>query len=257
MKVILCLLLPLYLVACATHTQTTSGQSYLEKYKDVPTVTTSHKDGINIEEQIRQVAKIEPTLTFPARIGLARIDRGQLSNIPGEEVEAWVKTRDRLGSNFGEFVPVSPLIANMVSSSISSQKNTRINDVMNKIRLGAARQHLDAVLIYETYSKSDHQSNILSIADLTIIGGFILPSKAIEAEGFANAILIDVVQGYPYGTAEVILGKEEIYTSSWGGYDRQRKFSEKVKSKAAIKIAEEVEIMFIRLRTELAEKRIK
>lgn len=257
MKALLCLFLSLYLTACTTHTQTTSGQSYLDKYKNVPTLATTNEDNINIEAQIRQAAQVEPILSFPARIGLARIDNGRLSNIPGEEIEAWIKTRDKLGKDFGEFIPLSPLVTNMVSSSVESQNNSRINNVINKIRLGAARQHLDAVLIYETYSKSDRQSNFLSIANITIIGGYILPSKAIEAEGFANAMLIDVIQGYPYGTAEVILDKEEMYTSSWGSQERQHKFSEKVKTKAAIKLAGEAERMFMLLRAELAEKRIK
>ena len=78
-----------------------------------------------------------------------------------------------------------------------------------------------------------------------------------EADGLANAMLIDVLQGYPYGTAEIILDKEEVYTHSWGMYERQRKFSEKVKSKAAVKLAGEVETMFMKLRAELAERRTK
>ena len=251
MKNIALLLIPLCLMACSQHTQTSSGRSYLDQYKNVPTVS----DGENIDQLIRQVANVEPVLTFPARIGLARIDRGRLSNIPGEELEAWIKTRDNLGSGFGEFVPLNSMIANMVSSSVSSQNNSHVTMVMNKIRLGAARQHLDAVLIYETYSASDSQSNILSVANVTIIGGYLLPSKAIETEGFANAMLIDVVQGYPYGTAEVVLDKETKYSTSWGASDSKRNFSEKIKTKAAIKLTDEVEVMFRNLRMELAEKR--
>lgn len=245
------------LAACGHRTQTTSGASYLEKYKNVPIVAIANGDNISIEEQIRKVAAVEPVLTFPVRIGLARIDYGQLSVLPGEEVEAWEKVKDKLGHNFGEFVPLNPLVANMVSQSVASKNNTRINDVMNKIRLGAARQHLDAVLIYEVYSKTDRNSNFLAIADLTIIGGFLLPSHSVEAEGFAKAMLIDVVQGYPYGTADVTLDKEEVYSTTWGSYNRERDLSDSVKTKAAVKLTEEVEKMFERLRWELAEKRTK
>ena len=193
-------------------------------------------------------------MRFPARIGLARIDRGHLSSMPGVELEAWMKVRDNLGKEFGEFVPVNPLVANMVSKNVSRSQNARITDVMSKIRLGAARQHLDAVLIYEVYSKSDSEANVLSIADLTIIGGFLLPSRAIEAEGFANAMLIDVVQGYPYGTAEITLDKQSALATTWGSQHSLNNLENKVKSKAAIKLAEEAEEMFRKLRWELHQK---
>jgi len=227
---------------------------YLEKYKNVSTVAVANGDNISIEEQIRKVAAVEPVLTFPARIGVARIENGHLSALPGEEVEAWEKVKKKLGRDFGEFVPLNPLIANMVSQNVSSQNNTYINDVMNKIRLGAARQHLDAVLIYEVYSQTDRKSNFLAIADLTIIGSFLLPSRAVEAEGFAKAMLIDVVQGYPYGMADVILDKEEVYSTPWRASDREQALSDSIETKAVIKLSEEVEKMFEQLRWDLMRK---
>ena len=249
-KFIILLILPLVLTACSQTTQTTSGESYLAKYNNVTTVSTVRGDIDNIEEKIRQVATVEPILKFPARIGLARIDRGVLTTVPGAEIEAWMKTRDKIDKNFGEFVPVNPIIADMVRNSIAP-KDT---NVMNKIRLSAARQHLDAVLIYEVYSKSGEDTNILSIAGLTITGGFLLPSRALEAEGFASSMLIDVVQGYPYGTADVTVDKEEIFSTSQDSYRNKIKLSEKVKTKAALKLTQNVEKMFMQLHTELAEK---
>ena len=253
MKPITLLLIPLLLTACTSHIQTTSGKSYLERYQNTPanqedTQPGDSNTGKSIEQLITKVASVEPVLKFPARIGLARIDQGQLSNIPDKEMEAWAKNRNNLSKGFGEFVPLNTMIAKMVTDSVTQRNSYQNYEVMNMIRLGAARQHLDAVLIYETYSRTDTQSNILSVANLTIIGGYILPSKAIEAEGFANAMLIDVVQGYPYGTAEVILKKESRHTSTWGSSGRANAFSEKVKTKAAVKLTKEVETMFNNLR---------
>jgi hypothetical protein len=256
-KILPLFVLCLGLVACDSHIQTTSGADYLDKYKKVPAGAIATGKNSSLEDQIRKVAAVEPTLKFPARIGLARIDNGRLSTMPGEEVTAWDKVKVNLGKGFGELVPLNPMIADMVSQSVEASSDIKSLSVMDKIRLGAARQHLDAVLIYEVYSKSGSESNILSIANLTIIGGFILPSRALNAEGFANAMLIDVVQGYPYGTVDVIVDKEEVYASSWGSRNKETDLANSVKTKAAIKLSDEAEKMFQKLRLELAEKKAK
>lgn len=199
---------------------------------------------------VRQVASVEPTLTFPARIGVARIDAGQLTAIPDKEVELWDESRRDIGYGFGEFVPISPLITNLVSSSAALNRKGDITNIVDKIRLGAARQHLDAVLIYEVYSREQSNSNLLAIGDLTIIGAYILPSKSVETQGYANALLIDVIQGYPYGTAEASLEKSEV-ASTFGRYDKQQELSEEIKTEVAAKLVEEVEEMFKDLRLAL------
>lgn len=125
---------------------------------------------------------------------------------------------------------------------------------MNKIRLGAARQHLDAVLVYEVYSRENSDSNFLSIGNLTIIGAYLLPSKAVSTEGFANAMLIDVIQGYPYGTAEATLDKSEM-TSTFGERNKKEQLSVEIKTEVTIKLVEEVEDMFKDLQLELLRKR--
>lgn len=249
---------------CTQHVQTTSGRAYLERYEYLTSSSeheehNSKQENQDINELIKQAAAIEPTLKFPARIGIARIDRGQLSAIPGVEIEAWKASRDKLGKSFGEFIPVSPLVASMTVAATNykapSGYYSGVRNVINEIRLGAARQHLDAVLIYEVYSRENSESNVLSIANLTIIGGYILPSKAVTTEGFANALLIDVIQGYPYGTVEVSLDKSEIATT-FGKDQKMRQMAGKVKSEVAIKLVSEVEDMFKGLRLELLQKRV-
>jgi hypothetical protein len=116
---------------------------------------------------------------------------------------------------------------------------------------------LDAVLIYETFSKENRSDNILALADVTILGGFILPSRNHEVQGFADAVLIDVVQGYPYGTLQTVVDKQTEVSSSWGwGPDRSDDaFLQKVKLQAATQLSDEAYAMFGKLRLELAEKR--
>ena len=248
----------LFISGCSHYVQTTSGDEYLEKYASLTPGNSNEStgdDNAGFTDILKKSAQIEPTLRFPARIGLARIDNGRLSAIPEAEIEAWYETKESLGKGFGEFIPISPLIANMAAATVYQSDNYRIDNTINKVRLGAARQHLDAVLVYEVYSRSSSKSNILAIANLTIIGGYILPSKLIKAEGFANAMLIDVLQGYPYGTAQVIVDKDEISTA-WGTSEHIDSIKDKVKTSAAIKLMDEIEDMFKELRWELAEKRV-
>jgi hypothetical protein len=250
-------------LASCTHTeQTTSGQEYLSKYQYVPAAPSQRvtsADGKqeemkSIDQRVREVAAVEPILKFPARIGLARIDNGALTNIPAEEAEGWDKVRQKLGSSFGEFVPVNPLVARMVAEGGPSRAQS--SGVIDVIRLGAARQHLDAVLIYELISKETSRSNILAAANTTIIGGYVLPSQLNEAQGLGNALLIDVMQGYPYGTLNTIVGKKSRLSSSWGwgsGSGSREDFAAKVKTEASRQLAEEAYEMFVALRAKLAE----
>ena len=177
---------------CASTVQTTSGASYLAARPEFRPPA-----GVSVERAVYDAANAEPSLRFPARIGLARISNGQLTGIPPEEAEKWVALIRDAGTAYGEFVPVSPLFASMASSAA----NLRDDTVIDRIRIGAARQHVDAVLVYEAVEARRDRGTVLSLADLTIIGSFLMPSRAIEGQATANAILIDVRNGHPYGTA--------------------------------------------------------
>lgn len=259
--------LSLTLSACANDVQTTSGADYLSQYQSLPvkpsttSVMTSNgltttKEVQSFDQRLREVAAVEPILKFPARIGLARIDDGRLTNIPIEEANGWHETDEKLGKNFGEFVPLNLMVTSMVAGSTGYSQN--VGNTIDAIRLGAARQHLDAVLVYEVISKDSTHSNLLTIANASIIGGYILPSKQQDAEGLASGILIDVMQGYPYGTIRTVVEKKTRVSSSWGwGSEQTDKtaFSDKVKSQAATQLSAEAYDMFIKLRAELAEKK--
>jgi hypothetical protein len=242
---------------CQSNIQTTSGQAYLDKYKPTVTAASAATSGSaedeSLESRMRRVAAVEPTLRFPARIGLARIENGELSGIPREEGEAWATAAESLGSSFGEFVPISPLLAEMVTDTYGLPKSSRgINRTIDKIRLGAARQHLDAVLIYETYGTSEQGSNPLKLLNLTLIGAFILPGESINAEGFASALLLDVWNGYPYGMARKVVARDTI-TPTVGSDARRAEVTRSTATRAAVELAPEVEQMFRKLQPALAK----
>jgi hypothetical protein len=245
---------------CESNIQTTSGQAYLDRYQ---TADYQRPDGAfaaevkSLDAKVREVAAVEPKLRFPARIGLARIENGELSGVPAEEAEAWMKAAEDLGPAFGQFVPLSILVAEMVSGPEPTQRYgrdyiaSRMYRTMEKIRLGAARQHLDAVLVYEVYGKSEQSANPLALLNLTIIGAYVLPGESVHAGGFASALLLDVRNGYPYGTARKVVDHDTV-TPSAGSYDRSRSIMQATMTRAAIELVPEVEDMFRKLQPALA-----
>ena len=252
------------LIGCTHTVQTTSGQAYLKKHPPtkkssvVATFTKAKKvnhkkygvseksESIDIETAIRQAAAVEPTLYFPARIGLARIEDGRLTPLPAAETEIWVQLKQRLEPDFGEFVPISTIVADMVRASLEPRLKYQSSDAMNQIRLAAARQHLDAVLVYE----------ILSDTGLTIVGGYFAPSQELHGKGVGHALLIDVIQGYPYANAQASFNLDQS-TATRNTFAQQQDLSQQVNSQVTTKLALEVEEMFKKLRWQLAETRLK
>ena len=135
---------------------------------------------------------------------------------------------------FGEFVPVSPLVAEMVSTPHKSHDKS----VVDHIRRGAARQHLDYVIAYEVSDKAASNGNALRLADLTVLGLFVLPSRKLEAEATASAILLDVRNGYPYLTGSTFTDKSGLSTVVSRG-DKKAKLRNAARQVAVAQIAEE------------------
>lgn len=250
-RYIIVLLAVAMLGGCDPQIQTTSGGDYLARH-GVGSMSADPKEK-DFHKELVKAAGVEPTLTFPARIGLARIDGGNLSAVPGEEAEFWMKAGENLGREFGEFIPLSPLIASAVSSEVDSIDH--VDSTMKRIRLGAARQHLDAVLVYETYSSVDKKSNLLAIANVTIIGGYLVPSQLVTTEGYGNAILMDVMSGYPYGTVSATVPKDESLSSSWGWGSDKSATTDKIRLQVTEKLSVQAEEMVRKLRVGLAERR--
>ncbi len=223
----------LTLTACATVPQYTSGQDYLSRYNTSKNTTFAQNTGT--DAAVHHIAAVEPDLRFPARIGLARIgEYGRLVSVPMDEAQSWRSAAETLGSEFGDLIPVSPLVANMVSS----QNGKNGAEVIDHIRRGAARQHLDYVITYEVSDKTKSDGNALRIADLTVLGLFVLPSRNLKAEASASAILLDVRNGYPYLTGSTFADKKGISTVIGKG-DRKDKLRNAARQVAVSQIAAE------------------
>lgn len=193
--------------ACSASLQTTSGADYLARYDASHEIANGAATAV--DEDVRRIAAIEPTLAFPARIGLARIHNGRLTALPADEARIWQDVVEGLGDQYGDLVPVSPLIASMVREP-ADQGMDRSAAVIAHIRRGAARQHLDYVLAYEVGSYRREKANALALADLTVIGMFVLPSRTIEVDASASGLILDVRTGYPYATLTTYADKSGV-----------------------------------------------
>jgi hypothetical protein len=234
------------LCACSYATQTTSGKDWLAAN---PPQSVNMNPG-DIDQAVRDAAAVEPTLRFPARIGIARLQYARLTAIPPDEAKAWADAAGRLGEAYGEFVPISPLVAAMVKPDFDRNAD-RARVAIDNVRLAAARQHLDAVLIYETDATDDTKANPLSLAEWTLIGALVLPTENVRAEGVAQAILIDVRNGYPYGTVQASVDDATASVRFETGETRIA-MRDRVRIGAVDKLTGEAEAMMRKLRPELA-----
>ena len=217
------------LLAACTSVQTTSGADYLSSYED--TLATG---GSVPADEFRAAASVEPLLRFPAKIGLARIENGRLSSIPDAEMTAWSALAEEAGGQYGSFQPLNLLVAEMATPT-APEGISPTEEIVRKIRLGAARQHMDAVFVYEVFGASDNRQNALSVGDLTILGAFILPGRNVEAVGHAEGLLIDVRNAYPYISLSETVDRESLATGA-----RATSRGEQLKEAAITKAVEDL-----------------
>ncbi len=122
---------------------------------------------------------------------------------------------------------------------------------MDTICLAAAREHLDAVLVYEVDGTANTSDTKLSLAEWTLIGAFVLPTQNVKAAGVAQAMLIDVRNGYPYGTIQSTVDDDGLATRI-GSSDKGKVLRDKVMAGAVLKLTGEAETMLRKLKPELA-----
>jgi len=238
------------LSGCQSTTQTTSGRDYLNKYPTTSIGSSNSSKAQTLDEEIAEIAAVEPLLRFPARIGLAKVYNGQISNLTEAEAAAWTEARTQLGSDFGEFIPVSSLIAEMVYTSSGQNQRNQASEIVRKIRMGAARQHLDAVFIYEVFSETSERTLPSAVANWTIIGAYFVPSEESTTVGYANALLFDVRNGYTYGTASATATEKDL-TTLVAQYDQKQRQQNAAQVAASVNLVDESVELFKKLRKEL------
>lgn len=235
--------LALLAATACNDTQTSSGADFVAARPGWAGQAAGETRGV--DRAVLEAASAEPLLRFPARIGLARLSQGRLTGVPTEEGDAWIAMLERLGPGYGQVVPVSPLLA-----GFNLQRRDVSRSPVDDIRIAAARQHIDAVLIYEVIGASRDTATVLSAADVTIIGAFLIPSRSLQGTATAAALLVDVRSGYPYGSAISSAEQGGIWTSV-GSYSRRMEVQGEAQIAAVRNLTGEVATMVERLRREL------
>lgn len=255
--------------ACSHTVQTTSGKDYLDRYPGAlaetgpqPIYATTTAGEIveaafvpTDADLIREAASVEPLLQFPARIGLAKLQNGNLVSITEEEADHWARFAARHRA-LGDFVPVNPVLMEFTNAALARRygEKHRPKDVATRLRIGAARQHLDAVLIYEVALNSRERGTPFSVTEITVLGGAILPTRDLEASGVANALLLDVRNGYPYGSASARTDLSDLSTT-WASDARKAELRDEARVAVVGDLIPELEAMFGALRASMAENR--
>lgn len=243
---------------CSQTVQTSSGRDYLAARPEWTPVSTGEVGDVargglrSVDQAVYEAANAEPLLRFPARIGLARIDGRAITPIPPAEAEAWAALARDKGSAYGELVPVSPLVAEMTAAAVDGGA---ARTVVDRIRIGAARQHVDAVLVYEVGDSRENAGSLLSVLDLSIVGAWVVPSRKVAGKAVASALLVDVRNGYPYGTATAD-AEETGFSTLAGSAGRAGQLAARAEGEAVRKLTGEAEIMLARLKGELEAREL-
>ncbi len=140
---------------------------------------------VEIDTAIQELAQGAKPLILPAKIGLARLEKGRITALPASELTLWRDTAKTFGPEFGDFV-----IVNTVTL------DDKAGPPAGRLRHIAAQQGLDYIFAYSVETVSDDVSTGLGILDLTLIGGYIIPSKDILAKVTLSGALIDVTTGH-------------------------------------------------------------
>jgi len=158
-----------------------------------------------------------------------------------------------LGASYGSLAPINPLVMDQAQSEARRAGFVETMTALEQVRLAAARQHLDAVIVYEASSRGERDVNALALGDLTIIGAYVLPSRKIESEGYAAGIIMDPITGYPYGQIEAA-SEDRAFSSLAGSAGTEKDLERATAIGAAVALVAETENAIRDLRLALAEQ---
>ncbi len=234
--------LVLALLGGCTATQVSSGADYLGARPEYAAAS-----GTDLDRAVERAANVEPLLRFPARLGLARISGGRFVPVPPREADAWIAFAETHGQ-YGELVPISPLIGDLTTAS-AGIANPGSSPIV-PIRLAAARQHVDAVLVYAVGGENRDKASMLSVLDLTIIGAYLVPSRRVDGTATASGLLFDVRNGYTYGTVSATSAQTGFVPAVGSGH-RSEELQVDAQVDVVAKLTAEVDTMLATLRTAL------
>jgi rhombotail lipoprotein len=73
---------------------------------------------------------------------------------------------------------------------------------LDKLRLAAAKCGADVLLVVNGAAECDKYKNPAAVFDLTVVGGYLVPSRHVDALFLMEGCLFDVDNGYVYGAVQ-------------------------------------------------------
>ena len=201
----------------------------------------------DVDRQVAALYEIAPRLRLPARFALAKSEHGRLVAPPETEIAEWTALAGRLGPSFGEFVVLTPMIA----QSAADLTQTATRDAVADIRRGSALLKADYALVYEVATASETRDNALSAADWTLIGLWLAPSRSVTGDALAEAVLLDVRTGLPLGSARA-QADTELRARPTTADQRRQAAAEAAGAEAVALLARDVETLTEKLIAEAA-----
>lgn len=183
---------------------------------------------------IPSFAEREPEVTFPTCVGIARIDKGAVTQIPIGEGALWDEQFDMLGEAVGRQVDVL------------STATTDPARAVAELRAEAAADGLDWLVIYELAYDADEDTGPTAIQELTIFPTFEGEQTTDPARAAGAAILLDVAGGAMYGVASAITFNTELDTPA-PGYFATEEARAAAFNAVVTELAHEVETAFVGL----------
>jgi len=169
----------------------------------------------DLDQRAAAAASARPSFSLPARIGIARMEHGVITPIPPEEWTIWQALRQQMSPTIGELSPVTAIVAQSLTTGGLSRTP---HDAITNLRLAAAREQLDIILLYDVSTVHTLERTEASFLDITIVGAWAFPTHKSHATAHASATLIDVRSGLSCGSAignaadvcsAALLGSEE------------------------------------------------
>jgi rhombotail lipoprotein len=142
------------------------------------------------DENIKAIQTLSPQLHFPCRIAVAlERERGDWHWTPKDRksMEAWAGTLRQEG---------------IASDVVFMSRMFMQGDTLTDLRACAARYGADVVLIVKGSAAAGYRQNPLSLFNLTVVGGFLVPGSHCDALFLIEGGLIDVNNGFLYASME-------------------------------------------------------
>lgn len=148
-------------------------------------------------QTLAEAEETKPQLTIPFRVAVA--PPLWRSN------PRWTEKERAIIQRFGAEAQAAGLVSAfelIPAASWELSKSTDDQSGLESLRVAAARQHADALLVIRDIDDWSQWVNPLSLLDLTIVGAFFVPGHTGEAVSMMDALLLDNRNLYLYATAE-------------------------------------------------------